>query len=122
MHNAFISALNINPIKSLYIKGWYNVMRKNEQIEPHAHGFNPDIYLGGHFCVSCENTSTYYINPINQINKPDAYDSKNTPGKLTLFQNYIPHYTNKHKGKKERVTIAFDLHLRRFKDNDIKII
>ena len=122
MHNAFISALNIDPIKSLYIKGWYNVMRKNEKIKPHAHGFDPDIYLGGHFCVSCENTSTYYINSINQINKPEVYDSKNIPGKLTLFQNYIPHYTNKHKGKKERVTIAFDLQLRKFKDNDIKII
>ena len=38
-----------------------------KKFKPHAHGFNPDIYLGGHFCVSCENTSTYYINSINQI-------------------------------------------------------
>ena len=51
-------------------------MRKNEYIKPHAHSFGPDTYLGGHFCVSCENTSTYYINPINQINKPEVFKVK----------------------------------------------
>ena len=121
-HNEFLHTLNLEPVKDLYINGWFNVMRKNEYIKPHAHSFGPNTYLGGHYCVSCENTSTYYINPINQINKPEAFESKNIPGKLTLFQNYIPHYTNKHKGKKERITIAFDLYLIKLKDTDIKII
>lgn len=121
-HNKFITALNINPIKNLYINGWLNVMRKNEYVKPHAHSFTPDTYLGGHFCVSCENTSTYYINPVNQINNPESYESKNIPGKLTLFNNYVPHYTNKHKAETVRITIAFDLNYARKRESDIKII
>ena len=109
LHNSFLKKLNINPIESLYIKGWYNIMKKNESIKPHAHSVHPNTYLGGHFCVDCKNTSTYYINPINQLNEPEVYRSKNEPGKLTLFQNYIPHYTDVHKSDKERITIAFDL-------------
>ena len=31
------------------------------------------------------------------------------PGKITLFQNNIPHYTTKHMGKKPRISIAFDI-------------
>jgi hypothetical protein len=122
LHNNFLEKLNIKPVQSLYIKGWYNIMRKNEHIKPHAHSWDPDTYLGGHFCTSCTNTSTYYINTINQLNKPDIYKSKNIPGKLTLFQNFIPHYTDKHKGEDERITIAFDLYLIQHKPSNIKII
>ena len=70
--------------------------------------------------MDCKNTSTYYINPINQLNEPEVYKSKNEPGKLTLFQNFIPHYTDKHRGETKRVTIAFDLSLIK-KDNAIKL-
>jgi len=121
LHNAFLKKLNINPVKSLYLDGWVNIMKKNEFIKPHAHGWNPDTYLGGHFCVKCNNTSTYYINPINQLCNPETYSSKNKVGKLTLFQNFIPHYTDKHKGNSERITIAFDLSLIK-KEKNIKII
>ena len=86
-------------------------MKENEYIKPHAHGWDSDTYLGGHFCVNCKNTSTYYINPINQLCDPETYKSLNKPGKLTLFQNFIPHYTDKHKGENKRITIAFDLYL-----------
>tara|TARA_R110002020_G_scaffold92204_3_gene223403 strand:+ start:488 stop:1126 length:639 start_codon:yes stop_codon:yes gene_type:complete len=120
LHTNFLKQLNLPPVKSLYIKGWFNIMKKNEKIKPHAHGVHPDIYLGGHFCVDCKNTSTYYINPINQLNEPEVYKSKNEPGKLTLFQNFIPHYTDKHRGETKRVTIAFDLSLIK-KDNAIKL-
>jgi len=121
LHNNFLKKLNIKPVESLYIKSWYNVMKKNERIKPHAHGWSADTYLGGHFCVKCSNTSTYYINPINQLCDPETYESNNVAGKLTLFQNFIPHYTNKHKGDSKRITIAFDLYLRK-REKNIKII
>ena len=35
--------------------------------------------------------------------------SKNKVGKLTLFPNHIPHFTNTHNADNERITIAFDL-------------
>ena len=121
LHNAFLKKLNLELVKSLYIKGWYNVMVKNEYIKPHAHAWQSDSYLGGHFCVDCTNTSTYYINPINQLCEPVTYKSKNKPGRLTLFQNFIPHYTDKHKGNNKRITIAFDLSLNQL-PHFIKII
>ena len=108
-HNKFIEGLGLELPKTLYGKCWYNIMRKNEAIKAHAHAWDPDTYLGGHFCVQCNNTSTYYINPINQLCDPAVHPSKNEEGKLTLFQNFIPHYTDKHKGDIERITIAFDL-------------
>lgn len=110
-HNNFLKMLNLNPYPHLYIQCWANVMRKNEQIKPHIHGINEDTYLGGHICVQCENTNTNYINPVNQINDPEIYKSKNLIGKISLFQNCIPHYTDIHNENKERITIAFDLHV-----------
>ena len=59
--------------------------------------------------VQCSNTSTIYINPVNQINDPEEYISINEVGKITLFQNCIPHYTTKHEDDTERISIAFDL-------------
>ena len=110
-HNSFLNKLNLNINSKIYAKGWVNIMRKNECIKKHIHDVDPDSYLGGHVCISCSGTSTYYINPINQINFPATYRSHNKVGKLTLFQNCIPHYTDTLKLDKERITIAFDLRL-----------
>ena len=120
-HNNFLKKLNIKKPDNLYIQCWANVMRNGEQIKPHLHDISPDTYLGGHICVQCENTSTHYINPVNQINDPLIFSSKNEIGKITLFQNCIPHYTDIHKGKKERITIAFDLSLIKRSNNYIKL-
>ena len=106
----------------LYINCWTNIMRKGEQIKPHIHGVKPTTYLGGHICVKCDGTSTHYINPINQINDPLTYESKNEVGKITLFQNNIPHYTDMHDSDKERITIAFDLHTVMFNSIHLKLI
>ena len=122
VHNKFLKKLDYKPVKSLYLKGWYNIMKKNEFIKPHAHSWDEDTYLGGHFCVQCNNTSTYYINPINQLCEPAVYKSKNKIGRLTLFQNFIPHYTDMHKGNNKRITIAFDLSIIPSLIKSIKII
>ena len=110
LNEIFLKRLSLT-YKTFFIKGWYNVLRKNEEIKPHLHGTGPDEYLGGHFCVQCNNTSTYYINPVNQLNEPVFHKSQNKIGKLTLFQNCIPHYTDIQKSDDERITIAFDLRL-----------
>jgi hypothetical protein len=116
-HNKFLEVIGLDLPKTLYGKSWYNVMKENESIKPHAHCWDKDTYLGGHFCVQCNNTSTYYINPINQLCEPTGYKSKNEEGKLTLFQNFIPHYTDEHKGNNKRITIAFDLTVAKVHDN-----
>ena len=42
-------------------------------------------------------------------NKSFVHISKNKVGKITLFPNHIPHFTNTHNDDSERITIAFDL-------------
>jgi len=113
LHKIFLKHFSLK-YKTLFIKGWYNILRKNEQIKPHLHDTEPDAYLGGNFCVQCNDTSTYYINPVNQLNEPKVHKSQNKIGKLTLFQNCIPHYTDIQKLDDERITIAFDLRLLQF--------
>lgn len=108
-HNLFLKTLNLDPFPELYIQCWANVMKKGEKINPHIHGTSPSTYLGGHICIQSKDTSTYYINPINQINEPEIYKSNNEIGKITLFQNSIPHYTDINLSSEERITIAFDL-------------
>jgi hypothetical protein len=117
-HDTFIKALGIPKIK-VWIKCWANVLRNGEEIKPHLHGVHSKIYLGGHIMVQCNNTSTVYINPINQLNAPVEYSSKNEIGKITLFQNNIPHYTTPHIGDKERISLAFDITISCDNDNSI---
>ena len=89
----------------LKVRCWANVMRKGQQIQKHTHSTHPHSYLGGHFCVTAENTSTSYMHPYTQ----EDYDVENRPGEITLFPNYLTHHTSVHKSDIPRITIAFDL-------------
>lgn len=107
------------------IRCWCNVMRKGERIKKHSHAIHPHTYLGGHFTVACSETATIYVNPWdhtnenmliqrveqgeNENNGISVYPAKNVVGKLTLFPNFIPHFTTKHPTDEERITMAFDL-------------
>tara|TARA_R100001129_G_C5262291_1_gene231585 strand:- start:68 stop:697 length:630 start_codon:yes stop_codon:yes gene_type:complete len=118
-HHEFLRHLKLSVPKKLYIKCWYNVMKKGERIKPHMHSIFPDAYLGGHYCVKTNNTSTYYMTSPNHLNEPEVHQSKNTPGQLTLFQQCIPHYTDE--AKDQRITIAFDLSLNKINDTFIRL-
>jgi len=105
MHDQFVEGLGFTTDGNIYAQCWANVMRKGEQIKLHQHWKSPYTYLGGHVCVQQSNTHTNYVNPYT--NEP--YASENIPGKLTLFPNWIEHYTDVHQGNNERITIAFDI-------------
>ena len=122
MHRKFLTFFKQELPKELYIQSWVNIMNKGQKINIHLHDMSPDTYLGGHVCVQVDDTSTYYVNPINQINDPETFKSENKVGKITLFQNNIPHYTDEHKYDKKRITIAFDLALKPMTENFIKIL
>ena len=111
-HQKFLKKLNIKIFNTVSIKGWANVMRKGEKINPHLHNVKPNAYLSGHVTIQCKNTSTYYINPVNQLNEPEVQQIKNVPGEITLFPTCMPHYTDTHNASTERITIAFDLSLK----------
>jgi len=91
------------------IQCWANVMRKGDQIGKHLHSIDEWSYLSGNVTVACVESSTIYIDPINQINDSREYVSENKVGTISYFQQNIPHYTTKHMGDSERITLAFDI-------------
>jgi len=108
-HEDYLKELQIPLGPELYIQCWTNVMRKGEQIKPHLHGVHADSYLGGHIVVQAQETQTYFMNPVNQLNEPETHPTPNTLGKICLFPSYLPHYTDIQLSITPRITIAFDL-------------
>jgi hypothetical protein len=104
----FLNTLNVKRCKT-YIQCWANVLRTGQHIETHLHSVDPLTYLGGHLTITENSTSTIYINPINQLNDPITHTSENQIGKITFFQNNIPHCTTPNLTNSPRITIAFDL-------------
>ena len=107
----YLDLLNYHriPRRKVWINSWANVMRKGEKIATHLHSIDKYTYVGGHVTVACDGSSTFYINPVDQINCIDVYESKNEVGKITLFSSSVPHYTSMVEGNEERITIAFDI-------------
>jgi len=108
----------------LWINCWVNIMRKGDRIKKHAHGYSGSSYLSGHFTVSCSDTKTIYMNPYDHLDEEDVirevreqnhtfsdklYVSENSVDKISIFPNYVPHFTTEHTQDDERITLAFDL-------------
>jgi len=102
---SYLKKIKLKPKKNIYVQCWANVLRKEEQIKLHKHDTTHFSYLGGHIVIKANNTNTDYQNPINDF----IWKSENKIGKVTLFPNYIGHYTDKVETNDERVTIAFDI-------------
>ena len=105
---------------------WCNIMRKGERIKKHIHGLSPNSYLSGNVTISCNDTKTIYVNPFehdtedNIIERSDRegicedfsqlmYPAQNVAGVMTLFPNYVPHFTTEHTEDDERITLAFEI-------------
>ena len=110
----FVDALKITPV-SIYAQVWANVMREKEKINIHHHQTNENTFLGGHICIHTNNTNTNYVNPFTK----EIYSSKNEIGKITLFPNWVEHFTDQVENEL-RITIAFDLMTEEGFNKDIK--
>lgn len=131
LHNVLLKSLGMSDALNyinLYTQCWYNVMNKGQKILTHLHDVTPTCYLGGHITVQCDDTYTGYTHPAlvplldeNTDNNSFVHKSKNIVGKITLFPNYIPHFTSVHQGNKKRITIAFDLLTKQPSPNYIKL-
>ena len=107
-HSRFLNEIKIKGLSDFNLSGWANVMRKGERIKAHIHSIAPFAYLSGHICIQCENTATYYMNPVDQLNNPRTLKLPNEVGQIILFPSCVPHYTDTQLGNKERITLAFD--------------
>ena len=93
----------------LWVRCWVNILRWRQKINPHMHNCQSHAYLSAHFTVQADNTSTCYINPVNQLNDPPTIREENIAGHFTLFPSHLPHYTTRHYSLKPRITIAMDI-------------
>ena len=111
-------------IPNTNIRGWMNILEKGQHINKHLHGCGNTSFLSGNFMISCEDTMTVYVNPyevasmkqlLNRIDQGESFESGNlypsinVPGMLTLFPNYVPHFTSVHEGDSPRISLAFEL-------------
>ena len=104
-HDNFITELGHEWENVIYVQCWGNVLRKGQHLKQHQHWTSPYTYIGGHICLGDYDTQTYYVNPYTQ----QTYSSKNESGKITLFPNWLEHYTNPYMDNGVRVSIAFDI-------------
>tara|TARA_R110000803_G_scaffold140663_1_gene207193 strand:- start:837 stop:1496 length:660 start_codon:yes stop_codon:yes gene_type:complete len=112
--------------KEVYIKSWFNVLKKGQSIKPHQHDTFETAemsFLSGNLFICGLETSTFYQTPFTQ----QVIKIKNKPGDLIIFPSYIKHWTNK--ACDTRISIAFDInpskkfcHADFIKDNVIKKI
>ena len=103
----YLEIINVQR-RDVWIQSWSNVLRKGESISEHIHASHVNTWLGGHITIACEDTSTFYKAPVRLV-EDQVYQSLNNPGKLTLFPDCIPHWTDTHNGNEERISIAFDI-------------
>jgi hypothetical protein len=116
VYDQFLTSIGIVPEKTIYLQCWANVLRKGQIIKKHRHCDNVYTYLGGHICIKQQDTSTHYVHPYSN----NVFSSKNEEGKITLFPNWIEHYTDTHQGDDERITIAFDINMKQAIDEAIE--
>lgn len=101
-----------NPILEVYVHGWVNIVRNNEQITAHNHA-NAHVtasekhsYISGNFCVRADNTSTNYRSPYLH----NTWKSiPNVAGDLVLFPSFVFHNTSVNHATEPRLSLAFDI-------------
>lgn len=92
--------------KEVYIKSWFNVLKKGQSIKPHQHDAIETAemsFLSGNLFICGSKTSTFYQTPFTEQN----IEIKNKPGDLIIFPSYIKHWTNN--AHDTRISIAFDV-------------
>jgi hypothetical protein len=96
--------------ETIYSKGWFNVLRKGEQMNPHHHGYHQHIFYGFHLTISAKETFTSYYHPVTwPLIQRDVYHVPNKVGYLTLFPSVVSHSVTLNNYKTPRVSIAGDI-------------
>ena len=96
--------------KDIIASSWFNVLRKEEFMDIHSHGYHKNSFYGFHVIINAITPAfTSYYHPIKFTN--GAFYIPNIIGTLTLFPNYIPHDVTANKYETPRISIAGDIFL-----------
>lgn len=95
-----------SPHEKVYAQMWGNVLRRGQAMRPHQHACDEYSFLSANICLQANGTQTVYQNPYGLDNI--AFDNK--PGFLTIFPEYLIHWTTTHNhGMVPRVTLGVDI-------------
>jgi hypothetical protein len=102
---------NTNWHKTLHTNCWFNVLRMEENMETHFHGYHKNIFYGFNLTIGAKQTFTSYYHPVTYPHdEKGAFHVPNRPGYLTLFPHFIPHGVSTNKHSEPRISIAGDIH------------
>jgi len=93
--------------ETLYANSWFNVLRRGESMNVHAHGAHKDTFYGFHLTIHAVETFTSYYPPWMAISG-GSFNVPNKIGYLTLFPNFIPHSVSPNRYGDLRISIAGD--------------
>ena len=117
---------NTNWYETLYGRSWFNVLRKEEAMDTHSHGYHKNSFYGFHVTISATETFTSYYHPVKfqEVKVGGTFHVPNKIGNLTLFPNHIPHSVSTNRYETPRISIAGDINsstwLDEFKDYPTK--
>jgi hypothetical protein len=103
----FLSRLNI-PRRKVWMQVWPHIVGKDDFIGLHVHNVSSYSYLSAHITIQGQDTSTIYLNPINARKKSVIHECQNSVGKLSLFQQHIPHFTTPNQSTEPRISVGID--------------
>lgn len=92
---------------TLYANSWFNVLRRGEGMDVHAHGYHKHSFYGFHLSINAKETATSYFHPIKF--EMSAFHIPNKIGELTLFPAYVSHGVSENRHEAHRVSIAGDI-------------
>ena len=99
---------NSNWQETLYANSWFNVLRREEGMNMHSHGYSKYTFYGFHVSINAIETITSYYHPIKF--QTEAFHVPNKIGYLTLFPGFLPHGVTPNRYETPRISIAGDIY------------
>jgi len=92
--------------ENLYGRMWGSILRRGQALKPHQHNFDEYSFLSAQIVLQSEKTSTFYQNPFGL----DAQGFEDEAGMLTIFPEYLLHWTDQHKNSiVPRIALGVDI-------------
>ena len=96
--------------ETLYAGSWFNILKQEQSMQPHFHGYHKNSFYGFNLMISTNETKTTFYHPVvHPYFETEHIHITNECGHLVLFPDYIPHGVGINRMKSPRISIAGDL-------------